>query len=205
MACGSQSLKSPQIETCLACGAFRTKAALTVSDAVDIEGFSTVTAFSGGFGEGGCVNIFGEAAAAVGCSFAMAAAAIDCLGNLAVVGDRGASGGRTCDAVDAPSALAGFCPGAATGVGAFGDTVVGVDGGLGVAARTEDFSGSAGGVSGFRLPGSAVTGFWTAASVVRVPGALVNRFFDIIFLFEFFWTDVPQDSMRRGFARAREK
>jgi hypothetical protein len=50
-----------------------------------------------------------------------------------------------------------------------------------------------------------VTGFWTAASAGRVPGALVNRFFDIIFLFEFFWTDVPQDSMRRGFARAREK
>jgi hypothetical protein len=176
-------LKSPQIETCLACGAFRTKAALTLSGSLDIEGFSTVTAFSGGFGAGGCVNIFGAAAAAVGCSLAMAAAAIDCLGNLAVVGDLGASGVGTCDAVDVPSALAGFCPGVATGVGAFGDTVVGVDGGLGVAARTGDFSGSPAGVSGFRLPGSAVTGFLAAASAGRVPDVLVNGFFDIVFLF----------------------
>ena len=110
----------------------------------------------------------------------MAAAAIDCLGKLA---DLGASGVGTCDDFDASSAITGFCPEAATGVGAFGDTVVGVNAGLGVAARTGDFSGSPAGVSGFRLPGSAVTGFLAAASAGRVPDVLVNGFFDIVFLF----------------------
>jgi len=178
-------LKSPQIQTCLAWGAFKTKAALTVPGGVGVRAFSAVTAFSGGFGEGGCVKVFGDAAAAVGRSLAIAADAIDCLGKRTVVGVRGASGFGTSDGFVTPAAIGGFCPEAPNGVAAFRDALVAVNGGLGAAAPAGDSSGSCAAVSGFRLPGSTRTGFLPSVSAARVPGALVNGFFGMAFLVEF--------------------